>query len=123
MTSIREHRITDILRNREDPVTVRFNAEDTKTLASEWNYSGDDKPRAGYTAELLRKVEVLEYGEWKPYPSVSRIAEDGGDKPYTVALVRLRDGSIGIMESPAGMPDRKLMLEAEKAGILTQTIA
>lgn len=114
-----EHKIKDVLRKGSGEITVRFDPNDTITLPSQLNYSNDEMRRPEYTAKLLRKVEVLERGTWKPYPSVSWIDGEGNAELYTVALVRLCDDSVGIMESPGGMPDGKLMLEAEKAGIHT----
>lgn len=115
--------ITDILRNRDGKVTIRFNPEDIAILPSQLNYSGEGELRPVYSAKLLRRVEALDGDSWKSYPSASWIGDKNTIEAYTVALIKLSDDSVGVMESPIGMPDARLILEAEKAGIPAARIA
>lgn len=72
---------------------------------------------------LPKKIETLKGNNWEPYPAVTWI--DGveyEDQLVTrVLFVMPETGDLIFAESPEGVPDAKLMMEAEKAGILTET--
>jgi len=68
--------------------------------------------------KLLKKIEYQVDGEWKPYPSAVWV--DKGEELYVAFFVVDGDGGVGMLSSPNGVPDGKLMSNADAAGILTK---
>ena len=95
-----------------DMITIRT---DLKTILVDSEESYDGKK----IVKLLKKIEISSGDEkWKPYPSVFLVSRD--NHPQTICFVR--GDEITVLSSPKGIPDEKLMSNAQKAGIYTETI-
>ena len=90
---------------------LRFSKE-TMILPCYTNYD----PTRDKEVEVPKSAEIqLENGDWKPYPIVRWVDTDA--VLWTEVLVVREDG-IYEMASTNGVPDGKLHLAAEKAGLL-----
>lgn len=118
--------IEDLLRSSTKEITVRYDSEDIVTLPCHCKYDPALSTDEGNEVMLLRKIEVKnEKGVWVPYPSVTWINGEAGNEELLVtkAIIKMtEDGGICTMMSSQGVPDAKLMLAAEKAGICTETL-
>ena len=126
---IEKHGIPDILRGRpKERVTLRFDPLDTVTLPG-FGYASHKK---GPAVNLLRRVEVKGLHKWAPYPSISLLMVPTAIKPsesmptesfrppYTAAIVVSASGISEILVSH--VVDRRLISEASKAGIYSETV-
>ena len=117
--------IEDLLRGSIREITVRYDSEDVVTLPCHCKYDPALSTEEGNKVMLLRKIEVKnEEGVWVPYPSATWLnGVQSEEQLVTKAIIKItEDGGICTMMSSQGVPDAKLMLAAEKAGIYTETL-
>lgn len=117
--------IEDLLRGSIREITVRYDSEDVVTLPCHCEYDPTLSTKEGNKVMLLRKIEVKdEEGVWGPYPSVTWLdGIENEEQLVTKAIIKMtEDGEIYTMMSSQGVPDGKLMVAAEKAGIYIETL-
>lgn len=114
----------DYLRGSSNEVALRLDPNDVVTLPCHCEYDPALVKPEGNQVMLLRKAEVRNPdGSWSPYPSVTWLDEaEQEEQLVTRALIKkTEDGCICIMSSTDGVPDGKLIVAAEEAGIYTET--
>lgn len=117
--------VRDFLRGGREEVTIRFNPEDLVKLPCHCEYDPALCKKDGNEVMLVRKIEVQnEDGSWSPYPSVTWLDGVGYEEQLvTMALIKkTNEEGHDIMGSTDGVPDAKLMIAADEAGIYTETI-
>jgi len=115
----------DYLRGTYKEITLRFDEENLIELSCHCNYDPALPKKDGNRVMLLRKVEIQnEDGSWNLYPSVTWLDGVENEKQLeTKALVKRTDEEgIDVMRSRNEVPDGKLMVAAEEAGVYTETI-
>ncbi|MBU4511676.1 hypothetical protein KKD19_00320 [Patescibacteria group bacterium] len=118
-------KIRDFLRGGKGEVTIRFDDKDLARLPCDCEYDPALCGKDGNEVLVVRKIEVQsDDGSWEPYPSVTWLdGVESEEQLATKVLVQKTDEEgFNIMASTDGVPDGKLMCEAEGAGIYTETI-
>lgn len=113
--------ISDFLRGRDEIITIRFNPEDLIELPCDCIYSSD--LNALQKVIILKRIEVYKGGKCVPYPSVAWLDGVENDTQLVTRAFVKTEEEFKIMTSPEGVPDGRLMVEAQKAGVFTEIIS
>ena len=122
--ALRELTVRDLMRGGKTEITVRFDSDDLVSLICDCHYDGHDLREFDGMVNLVKKVEIRNPdGSWSLYPSATWLdGVESEDQLISRALVRRADGEFHIMSSTQGVPDGKLLVAAEEAGVYTETI-
>jgi len=123
--ALKEHTVRDFLRGGREEVTIRFDGEDLVELPCNCEYDPALCSKDSNKVLLVRKVEIKnEDGSWSPYPSATWLdGVENEDQLVSKALIKkTNEEEFSIMVSTDGVPDGKLLLAAEEAGVYTETI-
>lgn len=118
---MQEIEIEDRMRGSLRKITIRIH-DAVKELPCDAKYDGALSGLKGNRVRVPEKIEVLENGEWKPYPSASWLDGVESDDQLITRVIAKITGEEGydIMDSPEGLPDGTLMMNAKKENIFTQ---
>ncbi len=84
---------------------------------------GHSKYNGSNTHKILKKIEYKKDREWKLYPSVIWVDQEGFGTYGLCTVFFTADGKGGIevLLSPDGVPDGELSINAKEKGIFTAT--
>ena len=125
MAEMKVVKVRDLLRGGREEVTIRFDSDNLVKLPCHCQYDSALAGKDGNEVMVVRKIEVQNKdGSWSLYPSVTWL--DGAEyeeQLLTKVLVKkTEEEGFDIMSSSQGVPDGKLMCEAQGAGIYTENI-
>jgi len=123
--ALKERRVRDILRGGGEEITIRFDGDDLVKLPCHCEYDPALCGKDGNEVMLVRRVEIKNPdGSWSPYPSATWLdgVENEEQLVSRVLIKKTKEEGFDIMSSAQGVPDGKLLLAAEEAGIYTETI-
>ena len=123
--ALKERKVRDILRGGSEEITIRFDDDDLVKLPCHCEYDPVLCGKDGNEVMLVRKVEIKNPdGSWSPYPSATWLDGVQGEEQLVslVLIKKTNEEGFDIMSSSQGVPDGKLLVAAEEAGVYTETI-
>lgn len=123
--SLKERKVKDLLRGGSEEITIRFDGDDLVKLPCHCQYDPALCGEDGNEVLLVRKVEIKNPdGSWSSYPSATWLdgVEYEEQLMSRVIIKKTNEEGFDIMSSTDGVPDGKLLVAAEEAGIYTETI-
>ena len=121
----RERKVRNLLRGGSEEITIRFDGDDLVKLPCYCRYDPALCGQDGNEVMVVRRVEIKNSdGSYSSYPSVVWLdgVEDGEQLESRVLIKKTNEKGFDIMSSAQGIPDGKLLVAAEEAGIYTETI-
>ena len=123
--ALKERKVQDILRGGSKEITIRFDGDDLVKLSCFCEYDPALCKKSGNKVMLVRKIEIKNPdGSWSPYPSATWLdGVQGEEQLVSRGLIKkTNEEGFDIMSSSQGVPDGKLLVAAEEAGVYTETI-
>lgn len=122
---LKERKVMDILRGGREEITIRFNGNGLVKLSCHCEYDPALCGKDGNEVMILRKIEIKNPdGSWSPYPSATWLDGVEGEEQLVTRVIvkKTNEEGFDIMSSSDGVPDGELLVEAEAAGVYTETL-